>query len=120
MSIRTNIEEVMTRIRKGDEALGETLRKKSVEAIKSGEGSREWEEYMSLFAQDDKQLARLMPMDETKDVYEMDVARTYLVGNGTCGAATTGFHLIQGVDDKLDENLAEDNSDVDNSKVSSL
>ncbi len=112
MSIRTNIEEVMKRIREGDKALGESVRKQAVDAIKGGEDTPEWKEYMSLFARDEIQLARLMPTDETKNVYEMDVARTYLVGNGTCGAETTGFHLIQGVEDKLDENLPEDDSEA--------
>jgi hypothetical protein len=61
---------------------------------------------MSMFSKSDTQLARLMPSDATKDVYEMDVARTYLVGNGTCGAETTKFQLILGVDDRLDQDLS--------------
>lgn len=112
MSIRTNIEEVMKRIREGDKTLGESVRKQAVDAIKSGEATPEWKQYMSLFARDEVELARLMPTDDTKNVYEMDVARTYLVGNGTCGAETTGFHLIQGVEDKLDENLPKENSEA--------
>jgi hypothetical protein len=105
MSIRSNIEAVMQAIQGGDVLLGETLRIKAVGAIKSGEGSPEWVEYMQHFAQTPEELARLTPTDDTKDDFDMDVARTYLLGNSTCGAETTGFHLIEGVDDKLDEGL---------------
>ncbi len=106
MSIRSNIEEVMERIRGGDEVFGEDVRRLAVSAIKSGEGSTSWAEYMSMFSKTPAQLARLIPTDVTKDVYEKDVARTYLVGNGTCGVDTTKYHLIEGVDDKLDEGLS--------------
>lgn len=106
MSIRSNIEAVMADLRDGSSAqLGETIRAEAVQAIKSGEGSQAWETYMSRFSQSAEQLARLLPTDDTLNDFNMDVARTYLVGNGTCGAETTGFHLIEGVDDKLDENL---------------
>ena len=95
----------MTQIQ-SDPNRGDELRKKSVNAIKAGQGSPAWREYMEMFAENDRQLARLLPTDETEDVFKMDVARAYLVGNGTCGAETTGFHLIQGVDDTLDENIS--------------
>lgn len=106
MSIRTNIEEVMEQIG-GDngETVGGEVQKQSVQAIKAGEGSPEWKEYMSRFAKDENQLARLLPTDDTKGDYEMDVARAYLLGNGTCGAETTRFHLLDGVGDKLDNGL---------------
>lgn len=106
MSIRSNIEAVMLAIQNGDTVLGESVRAKAVSAIKAGEGTPEWIEYMEQFSQSTEQMARLTPTDDTLDVFDMDVARTYLVGNGTCGAETTGFHLIQGVEDKLDEGLA--------------
>jgi hypothetical protein len=105
MSIRTNIEAIMTAIQEGDTALGLAVRAKAVNAIKAGEGSLEWITYMEQFSQNATELARLTPTDETLNDFDFDVARTYLVGNGTCGAETTGFHLIEGVDDKLDENL---------------
>ena len=105
MSIRTNIEKVMAEIEGGNTSLGDTVRQEAVNAIKSGEGSAAWETYMSRFSQSPSQLARLLPTDDTKNVYEMDLARTYLVGNGTCGAETTGYHLNYGIGDTLDENL---------------
>jgi hypothetical protein len=105
MSIRTNIEAVMDLIQNGDVQLGEEIQAKAVAAIKGGQGSSDWETYMSTFSQSPEQLARLLPTDSTLGDFDFDVARTYLVGNGTCGVDTTGFHLIEGVGDKLDENL---------------
>jgi hypothetical protein len=105
MSIRTNIEAVMEQIRNGDTSLGDTIREKAVHAIMGGEGSSEWEEYMQMFSKSPEQLARLLPTDDTDGAFEMDLARTYLVGNGPCGAITTGLHLIDGVGDTLDEGL---------------
>ena len=104
MSIRKNIEDVMNNIQ-ADSNVGLDIQEKAVNAIKSGEGTTAWRTYMAMFAQNERELARLLPTDETQNVFKMDVARTYLVGNGTCGAETTGFHLIEGVNDTLDENL---------------
>ncbi len=105
MSIRSNIEDVMEQIANGNTSLGNDVRLKSVAAIKAGEGSGAWQDYMELFSSSPTQLARLMPTDNTADDSGFDLARAYLVGNGTCGVDTTGFHLISGVGDKLDENL---------------
>jgi hypothetical protein len=106
MSIRTNIEAIMAEIGGGNEALGQSMRVKAVNAIKAGAGSSEWLDYMGQFSQSAEQLARLTPTDDTLNEFDFDVARTYLVGNGVCGAATTGDTLIFGVEDKLDEDLA--------------
>jgi hypothetical protein len=105
MSIRTNIEEVMEKIKDGDTTLGDTIRQKAVLAIMCGDGSSAWEDYMQMFSRSSEQLARLMPTDSTDGVFEMDLARTYLVGNGPCGAITTGLHLLDGVGDTLDQGL---------------
>jgi len=108
MSIKGNIEEVMKEISgENGQAVGDEVRMQSVAAIKAGSGSPEWEKYMSRFAKDEAQLARLLPTDDTVGNYEMDVARVYLLGNGTCGADTTGFHLLDGVGDKLDDGMGD-------------
>jgi hypothetical protein len=104
MSIRSNIEEMMEKV-KDDASVGVDLQAKAVDAIKSGQGSAEWHAYMTLFAKGGNELSRLLPDDETEGVFRMDVARTCLVGNGTCGAETTGSNLLDGIDDILDENL---------------
>ena len=110
MSIRNNIEAVMEQIRNGNETVGQGVREKAVAAIKGGQGSEGWTAYMEQFSQSPEQFARLAPDQSVAD--EFDVARTYLVGNGTCGAETTGggetgtgTGLIFGVWDKLDEGL---------------
>lgn len=105
MSIRSNIEQIMEQIGNGNTVLGQDVREKSVAAIIAGQGSAEWETYMNLFSSTTDQLARLMPTDNTLGDPIMDQARTYLVGNGTCGSDTTGSRLIEGVGDTLDEDL---------------
>lgn len=104
MSIRKNIEDVMKAIN-SDPKVGVDVQAKAVAAIQAGAETSEWEAYMQMFAKDPAQLARLLPTDDTAGVPEMDLARANLVGNGTCGAETTGFHLIDGVGDTLDEEL---------------
>jgi len=105
MSIRTNIEGIMDEIANGDIARGQEVREKAVAAIKTGQGSAAWEAYMQLYSTSSEQLARLLPNDSTLDDPDFDEARTYLVGNGTCGSDTTGSRLIEGVWDRLDKNL---------------
>lgn len=105
MSIRSNIEDVMRQIENGDVTLGNTVRQRSIAAIMAGDGTPEWETYMSMFSTTPAELARLLPTDTTAGDPSMDQARTYLVGNGTCGAETTGGRLIEGVWDILDEDL---------------
>ncbi|MFN0277220.1 MAG: hypothetical protein ACKVRN_01320 [Pyrinomonadaceae bacterium] len=104
MSIRSNIEDMMQKIR-DDASVGVDVQAKAVDAIKSGQGSPEWATYMNMFSTSEKELGRLLPDDETEGVFRMDVARTCLVGNGMCGAETTGSELLDGIDDILDENL---------------
>ena len=115
MSIRTNIEKIIKQVQEAapNTALGDEIRRKAVEAIRKGEDSKEWRAYMEMFAENEEQLARLIPTDDTKGVYEMDVARTYLLGNGPCGAQTVD-RLIYGVDDKLDEGLNGSSSGANN------
>ena len=95
----------MSQIRGGDTDLAEEIQQAAVTAIKAGEGSPEWETYMRRFAQTPEELARLLSTDDTADQFHMDLARTTLVGNGTCGATTTGFQLLDGVGDTLDQNV---------------
>ena len=105
MSIRTNIEGVMEDIENGNTALGDEVRAKSIAAILAGTGTSEWSDYMGLFSTSPTELARLLPTDGTDTEEDMRQARTYLVGNGTCGADTTGTRLIEGVWDILDQEI---------------
>lgn len=88
-----------------DPSAGDDVQAKAVDAIKGGKGSPEWEQYMSMFSKSEEELARLLPSDDTVGLFAMDVARARLVGNGTCGAETTGTELLNGIDDTLDEDL---------------
>jgi len=103
MSIRSNIEGIMEEIENGNATLGQEVQAKSVAAQIAGQGSPEWEAYMQQFSTTPEQLARLLPTDSTLGEPDFDLARTYLLGNGTCGSDTTGGRLIEGVWDKLDE-----------------
>jgi hypothetical protein len=69
--------------------LGEQLSTKAVSAIMKGMGSPEWNEYMSLFANNAKQLTRLTVQDEDEPSY-FRRSRAYIVANAVCGAGTTG------------------------------
>ncbi len=103
MSIRTNIESIMKEIKNGNATLGQEVRERAIAGMIGGQGSAAWETYMGMFSQSPAELARLLPTDSTLSDPGFDEARTYLLGNGTCGADTTGGRLIEGVWDKLDE-----------------
>lgn len=86
----------------------------AIAAIKGGIRSPEWRAYMMQFVDQDvpgipldpRQLDRLLGIDETKDLAEMDQKRAYLVGNATCADATpTGltFTVLS-----IDEGIASD------------
>ena len=83
-------------------------------AIKGGMGSPAWRAYMIQFVEqefpgspaDPRQLNRLMGIDESRDLPDMDRKRAYLVGNGPCGD-TTPTTLPDNVD-SIDEGLAVD------------
>ena len=105
MSIRGNIEAVIEAVKIPENIdLGNELQQKAIAAIMAGIGTSEWRAYVQLFAKSSEQLARLMGDDRAQTDYMMDVARTYLIGNGVCGAITVD-RLLYGVDDKLDEGL---------------
>ena len=56
---------------------------------------------MEIFARSDEELARLMPEPETDANFARNLARTYLIGNGNCGALTHE-NLLYEVTDTLD------------------
>ena len=95
----------MEEIATGNAMLGQEVREKALAAIIAGQGSPAWETYMNIFSTSPEQLARLLPTDGTLGDPVMDEARTYLIGNGTCGSDTTGSRLIEGVGDTLDKEL---------------
>ena len=93
MSIRENVKAVKKKMLMeidGVPELSEDIQRLSLAAVKGGQGSDEWKEYMSLFIDEGntKQLARLMGKDSTKDKLDMNEARAYLVADGGCGLET--------------------------------
>lgn len=119
MSIRKNILKVKKSILiEVDEAVSTTsddIQGKALLAIKEGQGSPEWKEYMTLFVDDPstledqnsisaKQLARLMGEDQTKNDPTMDQKRAYLVADSTC-TSQTGLNFGRNASDVLDLGL---------------
>ncbi|MBC7911385.1 MAG: hypothetical protein H7Y30_12840 [Pyrinomonadaceae bacterium] len=82
--------------------VGEALKNAAIKATIGGIESPEWENYMKIFADNDKQLARLTTVDTQNAWVNESIA--YLVSNAICGAATTGS-LTQRIDPNLDENV---------------
>ena len=107
MSIRTNIEEVQTTVDQqrsssgGDSPLANELQLKAVATILGGASA--WENYMKKFAKNSAELDRLRAEPNTDEFFERNLARSYLVGNGNCGAASPdGTEYLFGVTDTLD------------------
>ncbi len=62
---------------------------KAVAAIQGGISSAAWHEYMSQYAEDANQLARLKGTDGTLNDPELSMRRAYLVSNAVCAPGTT-------------------------------
>ncbi|HJP92954.1 MAG TPA: hypothetical protein VJ875_13430 [Pyrinomonadaceae bacterium] len=103
MSIRDNIlkikKEMLNEIDASARPRAEEVQRKALQAIRKGQGSDEWKDYMLLFVDDPnrvgdaasisaKQLARLRGEDTTKGVPEFDDRRAYLTADGTCTVET--------------------------------
>lgn len=116
--IKSKILEKMKKIRDGGDEGGKlaaAIQKAAVRATIHGSGA--WEEYMTLIVDGDPALlAKLKPLpDNPKNpqIFRRNLALSYLIGNGNCGATSTGGDpvtttgLIYGVGDELDKPLPE-------------
>lgn len=86
----------------GSGKLGTDIGKLAVEAITGGITSNAWKTYMSLFADNAEQFARLTvdpPPAGEKDY--LPQLRAYIVSNAVC-AADTGTFVADRVDDKIE------------------
>ena len=103
MSIKSNIEAVKEKIHLEREAVGDpnaahefsdALRTKAMNAIFGNQDA--YVIYMQMFAENEEELARLMPVDGTEDGEEKkrNIARAYLVANGMCAPGTGDGLLI--------------------------
>jgi|SRR4030095_6213787 myo-inositol catabolism protein IolC len=89
--------------------LGDRIMKLALTAVEGGIGSDEWKDYMSLFADNAVQLARLRGTDGNNKDY-LKQFRAYIVTNAMCDASTdtkTGFR----VDERIDELIQDDQPD---------
>jgi hypothetical protein len=92
--------------------LGFRLKRAAIEAMMAGIGSKEWNSYMSLFANNTEQLNRLTVRGENEDLWLLE-SRAYMVANSICGADSTTQTSLR-VDLLIDESL---NANSDNSIV---
>ena len=112
MAISNNIDDKITAIRaervafedapddnKPDTPISNEVERKATAAILGG--TQDWIAFVTLFANDASELAKLIPTDGTSEVAEKRKARAYLAANGMCGM-TTGDNLKNNVTTKLD------------------
>ena len=87
-TIKTN----MQNDREGNAVLGEKMRTLASLAMIEGINSNAWEQYMRIFASNDKQLQRLTGKDEDYNVNTTwgKTALAYIVAGGVCGISTVG------------------------------
>ena len=81
--------------------LGKDISEAAIKAVTSGANSPDWEQYMSLFADNAAQLNRLKAPSPNEHSY-FPKGRAYIAANGTCGADTNGF-TGKGVEKTIDE-----------------
>jgi hypothetical protein len=110
MAISNNIQEIEDKITNefgsSNTPTGNEVREKAVAAIFEGANSKEWKNYMQLFAKTNDELAKLMPEpnpNSDREITGRNLARAYLVGNGNCGAESpSGTPLSFGIGTTLD------------------
>ena len=92
MSIRSKILDVkrgmLLELLGNDKTISNRVQDLAIAAINDGPGSKARREYMSMFAETEAELRRLMAEDDTKNVPSMDRARGYLMADGPCGTET--------------------------------
>lgn len=115
VTVKSKILEKMKIIKAGGKKgkkLGDAIQKAAVKA--TVHGSSAWDEYMHLIVDGDPALlAKLRPLPanpKNPKIFKRNLALSYLIGNGNCGATSTGGDpettgLIYGVGDELDKPL---------------
>ena len=77
----------------------------AIKATRGGITSADWIGYMTVFADNEAQLARLIGKDDQANESYVKVSSAYLVANGTCGGhSPTGLHMF--IDPKIDDGLS--------------
>ena len=83
--------------------LGFQLKQAAIEAMMAGIGSKKWNEYMSLFADNTEQLNRLTVRAEGEQSWLLE-SRAYMVANSICGADSTTQTSLK-VDALIDDGI---------------
>jgi hypothetical protein len=104
MSIRNNVlkikQQMLSEVDDPERQFSKGLQQLSLNAVRKGQGSDEWKEYMRMFVDDlntlndpnslsAKQLARLTGQDSTAGQPDFDNRRAYLAADGTCTTETS-------------------------------
>jgi hypothetical protein len=87
-------------------ALGLKLKKAAIAAMMGGRGSDEWKSYMSLFAANEEQLARLTAPITAADPSWLPESRAYMIANAICGGDSTtqtGVKVEMDIDDNISD-----------------
>jgi hypothetical protein len=86
--------------------LGVRIAQLAIRAVNGGLGSKDWRNYMSLFADNEEQLNLLTTEEVPADKPYLEQSRAYMVSNAVCDAATTtetGFRVDPGIDTGIAE-----------------
>jgi hypothetical protein len=86
--------------------LGFNLKDAAIKAMMGGRASTEYESYMSIFADNKDQLARLVAPIKPTDPPWLAESRAYMIANAICGgdsATQTGVKVDTGIDDGISD-----------------
>ena len=104
MTIRSNVlrvkRQILSEVDEPNPEFSRIVQRRSLQAVSKGQGSPEWETYMTMFVDDEntlnnpesisaRQLARLMGRDETGGKPDFDEKRAYLAADGACTTETS-------------------------------
>jgi hypothetical protein len=109
MSILKNLQRVAAVVAADDlngGKFGESLKNTAIEAMVTGINSPAGEAYMSMFADNAQQLARLTKPDKANDPDWLPQSRAYIMANSICGTIT-GTRTQLNVDMRIDLGLSE-------------
>lgn len=100
MAFREKVNQKVEQIRKelaeppgGSSTTADEVQRRAVAATLDGD----WESYMRFFTDDPNELAKLKPEknpNQDEEVFQRNLSRSYFIGNGNCGAASTGNDLL--------------------------
>ena len=85
--------------------LGNLLKNAAIAAMMKGIGSDEWKRYMTMFADNEEQLARLTVPEDDEEQWLRE-SRAYIVSNAVCATATNTQTKNGVATDQLNDGLS--------------